>query len=202
MATGLPDHKLKESVPAPPAPFRSTTGGWLIMTVLGAPCGSTAVTRIAWLVMPARSVSGTKPRRVDASLGNQVCPPSSEISVKTSKKLSMWYIRSPISVIVVCPVDGSVGLSRIITPPPLKSIDNNSVLNDPVVRFHLPNNATTAGPFADNGWEGPPSIETMASIDAANESISLLGRPRFLKKGSSSEGFSLTVPNTTVRPGR
>src|SRR5438094_751410 len=61
----------------------------------------------------------------------QVPPPSVLISVKTSKKLSMWNRPSEVARTLVRPSEARVGLSRIITPagrvPPERLSDSISV---------------------------------------------------------------------------
>src|SRR6266436_2668494 len=58
-----------------------------------------------------------KVRCDELSEGIQVLPPSTDNSVNTSKKLSMRNCPPPRSVMVVCPVEASVGLSRIMNGP-------------------------------------------------------------------------------------
>src|SRR5271169_2320110 len=48
--------------------------------------------------------------------GDQLAPPSRLNSVKMSKKLVIRYVPSGCASSSTCPRDGSVGLSRIITP--------------------------------------------------------------------------------------
>ena len=65
--------------------------------------------------------------------------------MKISKKLLMVKLPPPTSVIVVCPADTKVGLSRIITPPPDKFSAGISVLKTPVT---LPTLLKTTIPVA------------------------------------------------------
>ena len=81
--------------------------------------------------------------------------------MKISKKLLMVKLPPPTSVIVVCPADTKVGLSRIITPPPDKFSAGISVLKTPVTLPTLLKINVCTGPVKVMGLNDPPMMLTI-----------------------------------------
>ena len=99
--------------------------------------------------------------------GIQFTPPSTDNSVNTSKKLLIWYCPPPRPVMVVCPFEGCVGLSRIMNGPyallPERFMANSSVWKVPV-RFPILLRATaTSDPLALKATAGPRFTEIRPS---------------------------------------
>ena len=73
----------------------------------------------------------------------------------------MVKLPPPTSVIVVCPADTKVGLSRIITPPPDKFSAGISVLKTPVTLPTLLKINVCTGPVKVMGLNDPPMMLTI-----------------------------------------